>query len=71
MTSRAFCGHCGADWSDATPPCSCRTAAEQLVESKPSPSSSMLERFAAYVALGVHPRVAGRIVSGRTKIGAA
>ncbi len=69
MTARAFCGHCGADWSDAVPSCSCRVAAEQLVASRPS--SSMLERFALYVGAGMDPTLAGRFVSGRSKIGAA
>jgi hypothetical protein len=69
MTARAFCGHCGADWSDTAPPCSCRIEAERVVAGKPS--SSMLERFALYVAAGIDPTLAGRFVSGRSKIGAA
>ena len=68
--ARAFCAHCGADWSSDSPACSCRVAAEHLVSAQRRPSSRM-ERFAAYVALGVEPQVAGRIVSGRATIGEA
>jgi hypothetical protein len=68
MISRALCGLCGADWTDDGPTCECGAATR--LEVTPS-QRSQLERFAAYVALGIHPREAGRLVSGRSKIGVA
>lgn len=70
MTPRAFCGHCGADWSDAAPPCSCRVAAERVIAS--TSSSSML-RFAIALRLfpEISPALAADIATGRKQIGEA